>query len=190
MWLWADPSPGSSVVVGVEVTPESPSSALGQLPVPKSPGSSWSGVHPLHVVAVLELGEFGMGSPVVLAELVSGFEWVDIVSSDWWGNCENSTGPTIVVSSVGVLIWSINWRVVVEWSVDDFVVNNAKNWKLVGAWDVTFNWITAIAPNSSCPTIWFNWPLLYLISHTLLDVVEEVGILFFTNLLCNAQRQE
>jgi hypothetical protein len=84
------------------------------------------------------------------------------------------------------LIWYIQWWIIIEWSINNSWVNNAKYWELVSTWDITFNWIATITSNSACPTIRFNWPLLYLISHTFFDVVQEIWVLFFTYLLCNA----
>jgi hypothetical protein len=84
------------------------------------------------------------------------------------------------------LIWYIQWWIFIEWSINNSWVNNAKYWELVSTWDITFNWIATITPNSACPTIRFNWPLLYLIGHAFFDIVQEIGVLFFTYLLCNA----
>lgn len=188
--LWVDPSPCSSIVVCVEVSPHWPSSARGQFPVPKSPGSSWSRVHPSHIPSILELSEFSAFSPILFTESVTGFKWVNIVSSDWWSDGENTSSPSVVVSSIGVLIWYCDWGVVVVWSVDDFGVDYAQDWQLVCAWYVSFDWIAAITSEASCPAVWLDWPLLYLISHTFLYVVQQVLVLFFTNLLCHAQPQE
>jgi hypothetical protein len=69
-------------------------------------------------------------------------------------------------------------------------MDNAQNWQLVSAWDIAFDWVAAITPKSSCPAVGLDRPLLYLVSHTLFDVVEEVLVLFFTNLLCEAEPEE
>ena len=151
--LGVNPSPGSSVVVSVEVSPESPSSALGQFPVPKSPGFSWSAVHEGHVPAVLELCEFGILSPVLFAKFVTGFIGVNVVSSDGGSHCENTSSPAVVISSVRVLIWDGDWRVVVKRSVDDFVVDDAEHGQLVGTRDITLNGVAAVAAEPTCPAV-------------------------------------
>lgn len=188
--LWVNPSPGSSNVVGIEVSPHRPSSTLRQLPIPKSPGLSWSGVHKWHVPSILKLSKFSIFSPVLLAEPVTSFVRVNIVSSDWWSDCENTSSPAVVVTSVWVLVWDGDWWVVVVRSVNDFGMNNAENWQLASAWDIAFNWIAAITAESSCPAVGLDGPLLYLVSHTFFNVVEEVFVLFFTNLLCESEPEE
>lgn len=122
-----NPYPDSSVVVGVEVSPESPSSALREFPVPKPPGFSWSGVHERHVPSILELCEFSILSPVLFAEFVTSFIRINIVSSDGGSYSQNTTGPSVVISSVWVLVWDGDWGVVVERSVNDFVVDDAQD---------------------------------------------------------------
>lgn len=124
VWLTVDPYPSSSLVVVIEISPHWPGSTNGLTPFPEFPCFFRSGIHVAYIVAVLKISELCVDTVVVLTESISCLIWVNVVSSNWRSDYKNTSSPSVVVSSVWVLIGDHQGRVTIEWSIDSFVVKD------------------------------------------------------------------
>jgi hypothetical protein len=84
----------------IEVSPEVPSSIFGLGPVPKTPSRGGSLIHIGLIVAIIELGPFCPTSEIALAEFVTGIISHKIISTDGYSDLDDSSSPSIVVSSI------------------------------------------------------------------------------------------
>ena len=95
------PHPCSASIRVPEKSPKVPSSFLGLGPVPHGVGLDRGLVHVGHVVALVEGGKDGVVAEVALAEAVADRVGGDVGSSHGKGGPEDSSGPAVVVASVG-----------------------------------------------------------------------------------------
>lgn len=98
--LPVDIHPCPSAVVMVEIAPKVPSSIFGLGPVPHTPGGDGSLVHIGHIVAIVELGPFGVISKVTLAELVTRVVVQEIVPTHGDSHLDHSSRPAVVITAV------------------------------------------------------------------------------------------
>ena len=103
--LVVNPDPSSTTVSVIEISPKWPSSAFSNWPTPEFPGFSWSIVHIVYIKSIVEFCKFGVVSPILFTKLITSLIRIDIISSHWRRNCENTSCPAIVKSSVWVFIW-------------------------------------------------------------------------------------
>jgi hypothetical protein len=156
----------------IEVSPEVPSSIFGLGPVPKAPSRDWSLIHIGCIVSIIELGPSCPTSEIALAEFVAGIISDEIISADGYSDLDDSSSPSIVVSSIDNCKGSILNGNFVERPLERFGRSNTDEGKHIITSLIAFEGIAVIAGKPSCPVRCVAGPSSGLIGETLLDGLE------------------
>ena len=132
-------------VVVVEVSPEIVFTALGFAPVPGFLDVEVGAVHVAHVPAVSELRELGLGSEGSLAQVVASGIARDLDSSDWVGDCDDSSSPALVEGLVGIGVGREVGIVVIVGPAEHFGVDDAEQRQALSAGCVSELRVAAVA---------------------------------------------
>ena len=137
----------------VEISPEVPSSLLCFSVVPEPPGLVRFLIHVGHIVALIESSEVGVLAEISFTEVVSDCIGGDIGASNGKGDCENSSGPAVVVASVKDGKWGYLGEDSVVGPGEGFGIGNAEDGESLGAGLISFKGVTVVAGESACPVV-------------------------------------
>ena len=137
----------------VEISPEVPSSFLCFSIVPEPPGLVRFLIHVGHIVALIESSEVGILAEISFTEIVTDCVGGDIGASNGKGDCENSSGPAVVVASVKDGKWGYLGEDPVVGPGEGFGIGNAEDGESLGAGLISFKGVTVVAGESACPVV-------------------------------------
>jgi hypothetical protein len=113
----------------IEISPKVILSCIGFSPVPSLLNVQVRTVHVRHVPSVGELCEFGRRTESSLAQVVSSGIAGHVNSANWICDSDNPACPALIEGLIRVVVGSKIRVVVIEGTIEDFGVDDAKNWK-------------------------------------------------------------
>ena len=137
----------------IKISPHVPSSLFGLVPVPQRPGFLGRLIHVLHKATIIEFCKFGVGSEISLAKIVSDLVAGNITASNGKSDGEDTSGPTVIVTSVSDGEGSVLYGNGVVWSSCGHVVTDTQNGKGLGAGLISFEGVTVIAGEATGPVV-------------------------------------